>query len=119
MTPRTLGVVGAGTMGAGIAQLGCAAGMRTRLHDPLPGGTEMGLGARARRPGEVGWQKGAGEPDAAGSLAPAASLNDLAGCELVIEAAPERLELKRELFAALARRVGRRPCWPRTPRRSP
>ena len=31
-----LGVVGAGTMGAGIAQLGCAAGMRTLLHDPAP-----------------------------------------------------------------------------------
>ena len=31
-----LGVVGAGTMGAGIAQLGCAAGFRTLLHDPLP-----------------------------------------------------------------------------------
>jgi len=31
-----LGVVGAGTMGAGIAQLGAAAGMRTLLHDPMP-----------------------------------------------------------------------------------
>ena len=35
---RTIGVVGAGTMGAGIAQLACqAAGARTLLHDPEPG----------------------------------------------------------------------------------
>ena len=30
-------------MGAGIAQLGCAAGMRTLLHDPLPAALEQGL----------------------------------------------------------------------------
>jgi 3-hydroxybutyryl-CoA dehydrogenase len=34
--PERLGVVGAGTIGAGVAQLGCAAGMRTRLYDPVP-----------------------------------------------------------------------------------
>ncbi len=37
-----LGVVGAGTMGAGIAQLGCAAGYRTLLHDPLPEALDAG-----------------------------------------------------------------------------
>ena len=36
MTPTRLGVVGAGTMGAGIAQLGALAGIETRVHDPLP-----------------------------------------------------------------------------------
>src|SRR5215210_6303725 len=41
--PRVIGVVGAGTMGAGIAQLAATAGLRTRLHDPLEGALERGL----------------------------------------------------------------------------
>ena len=49
--PRTVGVVGAGTMGAGIAQLGAAAGMRTLLHDPLPEALERGTEAAPSR----GW----------------------------------------------------------------
>ncbi len=101
MTPRTLGVVGAGTMGAGIAQLGCAAGMRTLLHDPLPEALERGL--ERVRGGLAKWaEKGRADADAAALLSAAPALEQLAGCELVIEAAPERLELKRELFAALS-----------------
>jgi 3-hydroxybutyryl-CoA dehydrogenase len=34
--PSTIGVAGAGTMGAGIAQLGCQSGARTLLYDPDP-----------------------------------------------------------------------------------
>ena len=34
--PSVLGVVGAGTMGAGIAQVACVAGFETHLHDPIP-----------------------------------------------------------------------------------
>ena len=97
-----LGVVGAGTMGAGIAQLGGAAGMRTLLHDPLPDALERG--AAAARRGLAKWaEKGRVGEDAAALLEPVASLDELAPCELVIEAAPERAELKRELFAALSR----------------
>ena len=40
--PRTIGVAGAGTMGAGIAQLACVAGARTLLHDPLPEALDRG-----------------------------------------------------------------------------
>ncbi|MGH2872479.1 MAG: 3-hydroxyacyl-CoA dehydrogenase NAD-binding domain-containing protein, partial [Solirubrobacteraceae bacterium] len=47
--PSVLGVCGAGTMGAGIAQLGCMAGMRTRLHDPDPAALERGVDGIARR----------------------------------------------------------------------
>ena len=96
-----LGVVGAGTMGAGIAQLGCAAGFRTLLHDPLP--EALDAGERRVRDGLGRWAaKGRVGPDAAGLLEPARSLEDLADCDLVIEAAPERPDLKRELFAALS-----------------
>ena len=45
--PPILGVVGAGTMGAGIAQLGAAAGMRTLLHDPVPEALERGTEGHA------------------------------------------------------------------------
>jgi 3-hydroxybutyryl-CoA dehydrogenase len=42
VTEVVLGVVGAGTMGAGIAQLGCAAGMRTLMHDPVADALQRG-----------------------------------------------------------------------------
>jgi 3-hydroxybutyryl-CoA dehydrogenase len=103
--PRVLGVVGAGTMGAGIAQLGCAAGMRTLLHDPVPAALERGAD-RVRR-GLARWvEKGRVGEDAAGRLEPVAGLDALAPCELVIEAAPERPDLKRELFARLSELCG-------------
>ena len=96
-----LGVVGAGTMGAGIAQLGAAAGMRTLLHDPVP--EALGRGAASARAGLAKWvEKGRVGEDAASLLEPVSSLDELAPCELVIEAAPERLELKRGLFGALS-----------------
>ncbi len=97
----TLGVVGAGTMGAGIAQLGAAAGMRTLLHDPVPEALERG--AEGVRRGLAKWvEKGRVGEDAAALLEPVSSLDELAPCQLVIEAAPERPELKRDLFGALS-----------------
>ncbi len=41
--PDTIGVAGAGTMGAGIAQLGSLSGARTLLHDPVPEALERGI----------------------------------------------------------------------------
>jgi 3-hydroxybutyryl-CoA dehydrogenase len=100
-----VGVVGAGTMGAGIAQLACLSGARTLLHDPLAEALERGV-ARIRRDLRRGADRGrwtAGEAEAAATrLEPVAALNDLAPCDVVIEAAPEDLALKRELFGALA-----------------
>ena len=101
---ETIGVVGAGTMGAGIAQLAVVAGFETLLHDPVEGAVEKAAGDI-----EDLLNKGAGrgrwsEDDAAAAIArlsPAAELEDLAGCGLIIEAVPEDLELKRSLFADL------------------
>jgi 3-hydroxyacyl-CoA dehydrogenase / enoyl-CoA hydratase / 3-hydroxybutyryl-CoA epimerase len=96
-----LGVVGAGTMGAGIAQLGAAAGMRTLLHDPVPEALEHG--AENVRLGLGKWiEKGRIGQDATSLLEPVSRLDDLSPCELVIEAAPERADLKRDLFGALS-----------------
>jgi 3-hydroxybutyryl-CoA dehydrogenase len=103
--PRTIGVAGAGTMGAGIAQLACFGGARTLLHDPVPEALERGLsGIRAQL--DRGVTRGRWSTDdataAAQRLEPAPTLEDFAPCELVIEAAPEKLELKRGLFEQLA-----------------
>ena len=107
--PSRLGVVGAGTMGAGIAQLGALAGIETVLHDPLAEALAKGEAAIHAGLGK-GAERGRWSPDdataAAGRLSTAESLDGLAGCEMVIEAAPERLDLKRELFEALSEVCG-------------
>jgi 3-hydroxybutyryl-CoA dehydrogenase len=103
--PRVLGVVGAGTMGAGIAQLGCVAGLTTRLHDAVPEALERGMdgiGRRLDREVERGRLDEDRAQRARDQLRAAPTLEDLADCELVIEAAPESLELKRSLFSSLS-----------------
>ncbi|MFL5871124.1 MAG: 3-hydroxyacyl-CoA dehydrogenase NAD-binding domain-containing protein [Solirubrobacterales bacterium] len=102
MTVSRLGVCGAGTMGAGIAQLGCLGGFETFLYDPDPEALERGA-ERLRSDLARGEERGrwSGADAAAARLVPAPEVEELAGCELVIEAAPEDLGLKRELFALL------------------
>ena len=103
MTER-IGVAGAGTMGAGIAQLAALAGYETLLHDPEPNALERGID-RLRADLARGVDRGrwtAADAEAATALVSAApKLVDLAGCDLVVEAAPESLALKRELFRRL------------------
>jgi 3-hydroxybutyryl-CoA dehydrogenase len=104
-----VGVVGAGTMGAGIAQIAALGGYETRLYDPIPSALESGLeklNAALSKGATKGMWSDA-EADAASSRAGGAhSLADLAECDLVVEAAPEDLTLKRELFTALAEACG-------------
>src|SRR3954470_6518106 len=92
-------------MGAGIAQLAATAGARTLLHDPEPEALERGVAGirrRLERSAERGRLSEQEAREAAGRLEAVGELQALAPCGLVIEAAPERLELKRELFTALA-----------------
>ncbi|HEY7456268.1 MAG TPA: 3-hydroxyacyl-CoA dehydrogenase NAD-binding domain-containing protein, partial [Solirubrobacterales bacterium] len=109
MTVERVGVVGAGTMGAGIAQVAALGGYETRLHDPvaeaLATGTERLRDALAKGAEKGRWTDAAAAA-AAERVTAAPSLADLAECDLVVEAAPEDLELKRELFAALAEVCG-------------
>src|SRR4051794_21397056 len=92
-------------MGAGIAQLGVLAGLDTYMHDPVPAALERG-GERVHRGLAKGaergrWPEGVAV-EAEARLVLASSLEELASCDLVIEAAPERIELKRELFERLS-----------------
>jgi 3-hydroxybutyryl-CoA dehydrogenase len=103
--PAVIGVLGAGTMGSGIAQLAARAGARTLLHDPIAEALERGV-ERARDGLAKEAAKGRLSEDAARAAAerlqPVDELAALAPCELVIEAAPERLELKHELYRRLS-----------------
>jgi 3-hydroxybutyryl-CoA dehydrogenase len=98
-------VLGAGTMGHGIAHACAAAGMLTRLHDPDASQLE-----RARARIEANLERGVslGKVDPATrdlalrSLEMSPALEDaVADVDLVIEAAPERMEIKRQIFRAL------------------
>ena len=100
-------------MGAGIAQLGCLSGARTLLHDPIPEALDRGI-EQIKRHLDRGATRGrwtqADAEAAARRLKPASALEDLAPCGLVVEAAPERLELKRELFSKLSTAVVSEDC---------
>ena len=106
MEIRKVGVVGLGTMGAGIAQVSIQAGYETV-------GREISaeLGERGRttierylgRGVEKGRMTAADRDAAAGRLSLTTELADLADCDLVVEAVLEELDLKREVFAELDR----------------
>jgi 3-hydroxybutyryl-CoA dehydrogenase len=109
MNVERVGVVGAGTMGAGIAQIAALGGYETRLYDPIPAALESGLeklNASLNKGATKGMWSDAEADAASGRAGGAHSLADLAECDLVVEAAPEDLALKRELFAALADACG-------------
>ncbi len=105
MTVTRIGVVGAGTMGAGIAQVAALGGFETRLHDPLPEALEKGT-ERLRTSLTKGSMKGLWTEKeaerASDRIGATRSIGDLCECELVIEAAPEDLNLKQGLFKELA-----------------
>ena len=105
MTIRTVAVIGAGTMGAGIAQVCAQAGWNTRLFDAFPEGLEAGMNRI-----EAFWDKGISRGKTTAeqkenwrqNLAAFSELADAVnGVDLVIEAVPEILELKQRIFADL------------------
>ncbi|MFC4034222.1 3-hydroxyacyl-CoA dehydrogenase [Streptomyces polygonati] len=101
-------VVGAGTMGQGIAQVALLAGHRVRLHDAVPGRAGAAVDAVAGRLGRLvaKGRLGAGDLTAAlARLAPAENVGELAGARLVVEAVIEDLGAKQRLFAELEETV--------------
>jgi 3-hydroxybutyryl-CoA dehydrogenase len=102
----TVAVLGAGTMGAGIAQVCAQAGARVLLQDVKPEFVDKGL-ARIKESLAVGVQKQkVTQPAADATLARLSPTTDRAAAardaDLVIEAVPEVLELKNSLFRELA-----------------
>jgi 3-hydroxybutyryl-CoA dehydrogenase len=93
---NTIAVVGAGTMGAGIAQVAAAAGHPVLVYDAVPGAAAAAIGAIRDRVA----RRGAQDP-AALDLTAVPALEDLAGARVVIEAIVEDLAVKRALFEGL------------------
>ena len=101
---RTVGVAGCGTMGAGIAIVAARAGFRTLVYD-----TRAEALAKARQQTEAFFAKsverGKLKPEQVGAilahLVATTRLEDLAACDLVIEAVFEDLQVKHALFAQL------------------
>jgi len=88
-------VVGAGQMGAGIAQVVAASGRRVSLHDPYPGAVERGLAGIEGSLAKLA-AKGGGDPaETLARIAPAAELLD---ADLMIEAITEDAAAKVDLF---------------------
>jgi 3-hydroxybutyryl-CoA dehydrogenase len=103
---RKVGVVGLGTMGAGIAQISVQSGFETIGREVAPELGERGRATIERylaRGVEKGRLSGDERDAALGRLTLTTDIADLADCDLVIEAALEELELKREIFAELDR----------------
>jgi 3-hydroxybutyryl-CoA dehydrogenase len=96
-----VGVVGAGTMGAGIAQVAAVAGRRVLIADAVPGAASRAVGViRDRVKAQVAKRRLTVAPDALDIIA-VDGVASLAECGVVIEAVVEDLEVKRALFAEL------------------
>lgn len=101
---ESIGILGAGQMGAGIAQVAAAAGYTVKLSDADLG---RATAAKAKLAAGLGRlvEKGKLSADAAaattGRITPVAALADLGDCDLVVEAVTEHVETKLRLFAEL------------------
>src|SRR5262245_49631948 len=98
------GVVGAGTMGRGIAQVRAQCGARTHLYDAQAGAAQKAKDAIAQALGKLAekGRLGAAEAQAiVGRIELAPSLDALKPCHVVVEAIVEELQAKKDLFAAL------------------
>jgi 3-hydroxybutyryl-CoA dehydrogenase len=89
-------VVGAGQMGAGIAQVVAASGRRVLLHDAAPGAVEKGLGAIRKSLERLAAKGAAYDPDEV--LARVVAVDDLAPADLMVEAVVEDATVKEDVF---------------------
>jgi 3-hydroxybutyryl-CoA dehydrogenase len=106
---KTIGVIGAGQMGAGIAQVSAAAGLHVLLSDVDQARAETGKAGIAKALDRlVAKEKiDAATRDATlGNIEPVGNVAAMGGCDLVIEAATEREEIKRAIFGAVGKVLG-------------
>jgi len=101
---ETVGVIGAGQMGNGIAHVAALAGYKVLLHDNVADRIETGL---ATISGNMARQVASGKLEdatrqaAVSRIGAAPEMNDLASCDLVIEAATEDETVKRKIYQQL------------------
>jgi 3-hydroxybutyryl-CoA dehydrogenase len=88
-------VVGAGQMGAGIAQVVAASGRRVSIHDAAPGAVDRGLEAMRKSLTKLA-EKGGADPDE--TLARVARADDIVPADLMIEAVIEDAAVKEDVF---------------------
>ena len=104
---RTVAVLGAGTMGHGIAHLAASSGFDTRLYDPSDAALAKARGqveSILKKAVELGKVSAADADAARGRLTATSDVAAaLVGAELVIEAAPERMDVKLGLMADVER----------------
>lgn len=104
-----VGIVGAGAMGSGIGRVAAASGHQVRLHDVRPGAAQDAIakiGAGLERQVAKGGTTAEDARATLERLAVAPSVDDLSGCDVVIEAVVEDLAVKQALFAELEGVVG-------------
>ncbi len=100
----TVGVVGLGTMGAGIVEVLARNGVQVVAVEANDDALEHGKGVLAHSTGRAvarGKLSEADEQELIGRVRFSTDLAALAGCQLVVEAVPERLDLKCEIFSTL------------------
>jgi 3-hydroxybutyryl-CoA dehydrogenase len=101
---ETIGIIGAGQMGGGIAHVSALSGYKVLIYDISPDRIEKGI---ATISGNMARQVGSGKldekvrNDAMGRISAAPAMADLAGADLVIEAATEDETVKRKIYAQL------------------
>jgi 3-hydroxybutyryl-CoA dehydrogenase len=105
---RTIGIIGAGQMGNGIAHVAAVAGFEVRLHDLAEDRIKAALAtidgnmARQVTKGAIGDEI---RRNAMAKITAAPKLEGLADCDLVIEAATESEEIKRKIFTAACQHI--------------
>jgi len=106
MEIKTIGVIGAGTMGSGIAQAAAEAGFKVIMCDIEESFVERGLGVIKKNLGravEKGKKSKKEADQIVGNVRGTINLEDLKDADLVIEAVIENMELKKELYKELDR----------------
>ncbi|MEO6222794.1 MAG: 3-hydroxybutyryl-CoA dehydrogenase [Vicinamibacterales bacterium] len=109
MQTRTVGVLGCGLMGGGIAQVSAAAGFQTIVREVNQAALDKGL-ARIGKFLDAGVDKGKMTPDQRkailGNLSGTTDFAAMSECDLIIEAIVENVDVKTEAFTALEKVVG-------------
>ncbi len=106
---RTIGVVGAGQMGNGIAHVAALAGLDVLLFDAKPDAVARAVGTIGKNMDRQVAKGAITAEDRAAAMGRLRTLDDMAGlaaCDIVIEAATEREDIKRAIFAKVTERVG-------------